>query len=71
MMLFLLIATATMKCPTTKTNLVEPWSDADKKAISEHSDRCLSTKHWPCLITFEKKREGWYVSTCGEMVKSN
>jgi hypothetical protein len=68
-MFFILLASAMLKCPPTKMNIIKPLSPEDKRALQEHSDRCLETKKWPCLYTFEKKGPNWYSSTCGPLVE--
>jgi hypothetical protein len=54
-------------CPLTKMNITIPLTPKDRIALLEHSYRCLSTKAFPCLYTFDKKGEDYYVSTCGPM----
>lgn len=68
-MILLLIAFsfAAKICPPIKMNITIPLTPKDKLALIEHADRCLSTKVFPCLYTFDKKGENWYISTCGPM----
>ena len=69
-MIFLMsLVFAAKICPPTKMNITIPLTPKDKAALIEHSDRCLLTKVFPCLYTFDKKAEDWYVSTCGPMKK--
>lgn len=63
------LAFAMKTCPPTKMNIVGPLDKDDKVALQEHSDRCLMTKSWPCLYTFEKVNTGFYRSTCGSIIE--
>lgn len=67
--LFFSIALAMKTCPSTKMNIIAPLTPEDRRALEEHKNRCVSTKSWPCLLSFEKKSEGYYTSTCGSMVE--
>ncbi len=69
-MFLFLLASAAMTCPPTKSNIISPWTPTDKRAFEEHKARCQSTKTWPCVYTFEKKSDRWYVSMCGTLVEN-